>query len=89
MPRSGKRPCWAVGVAGGLFTTLQQLGLGLGVALLGGLFHAVASATVEGSAAPGGSAAALPIGFAVAVTVQAGFALVFAALAARIARAER
>ncbi|MFD5136368.1 hypothetical protein ACFWMX_08985 [Streptomyces sp. NPDC058378] len=72
---------WAAGVAGGLFTTLQQLGLGLGVALLGGVFHAAASATT------GGPAAGLPHGFAVAVTVQAVLALAFAFLATRVARA--
>ncbi|MFE7405158.1 MFS transporter [Isoptericola sp. NPDC057559] len=76
-----RTPTWAAGVAGGLFTTLQQLGLGLGVAVLGGLFQAVAAR------APGGVAAGLPRGFAVAVVVQAGLALAFAALAARIARA--
>ncbi|MFB6507217.1 MULTISPECIES: MFS transporter [unclassified Streptomyces] len=76
-----RTPTWAAGVAGGLFTTLQQLGLGLGVALLGGVFHAVATATA------GGPAAGLPHGFAVAVTVQAALALAFAFLAARIAPA--
>ena len=75
-----RTPTWAAGVAGGLFTTLQQLGLGLGVALLGGLFHAVAA-----QAGPS-AAAGLPSGFVVAVLVQAGLALAFAALAARIAR---
>ncbi|SKC80762.1 MFS transporter [Krasilnikoviella flava] len=75
-----RTPTWAAGVAGGLFTTLQQLGLGLGVALLGGLFQTVAAA------APAGATAGLPRGFAVAAVVQAGLALVFAALAARIAR---
>ena len=75
-----RTPTWAAGVAGGLFTTLQQLGLGLGVAVLGGLFQAVAAhAVVTG-------AAGLPRGFVVAVVVQAGLALAFAALAARIAR---
>lgn len=76
-----RTPTWAAGVAGGLFTTLQQLGLGLGVALLGGLFHAVADAAADGPAA------ALPRGFAVAVTAQAVLALAFAFLASRIARA--
>ncbi|WP_326675000.1 MFS transporter [Streptomyces sp. NBC_01237] len=74
-----RTPTWAAVVAGGLFTTLQQLGLGLGVALLGGVFHAVATATA------GGPANGLPHGFAVAVTVQAALALAFAFLAARIA----
>lgn len=78
-----RTPTWAAGVAGGLFTTLQQLGLGLGVALLGGLFQAVAGH------AGGGQAAGLARGFAVAVAVQAVLALVFAALAARIARSPR
>lgn len=76
-----RTPTWAAGVAGGLFTTLQQLGLGLGVALLGGLFHAVADATADGSAAAG-----LPRGFAVAVAVQAALSLAFAFFATRIAR---
>jgi len=78
-----RTPTWAAGVAGGLFTTLQQLGLGLGVALLGGLFQTVAAA------APGGATAGLPRGFAVAAVVQAGLALGFAALATRIARGSR
>ncbi|MDX3327050.1 hypothetical protein PV405_20685 [Streptomyces sp. ME02-6979-3A] len=76
-----RTPTWAAGVAGGLFTTLQQLGLGLGVALPGGVFHAAASATT------GGPAAGHPHGFAVAVTVQAVLALAFAFLATRVARA--
>lgn len=76
-----RTPTWAAGVAGGLFTTLQQLGLGLGVAVLGGVFHAAASATT------GGPTEGLPHGFAVAVTVQAALALAFAFLATRIARA--
>ncbi len=75
-----RTPTWAAGVAGGLFTTLQQLGLGLGVAVLGGLFQAVAAH----AGVP--DAAGLPRGFVVAVVVQAGLALAFAALAARIAR---
>ncbi|GAB6936780.1 MFS transporter [Isoptericola variabilis] len=74
-----RTPTWAAGVAGGLFTTLQQLGLGLGVAVLGGLFQAVAARA--GVPDAGG----LPRGFVVAVVVQAGLALAFAALAARIA----
>ncbi|MFC7878012.1 MFS transporter [Isoptericola sp. NPDC057391] len=75
-----RTPTWAAGVAGGLFTTLQQLGLGLGVAVLGGLFQAVAArAGVPESAG-------LPRGFVVAVVVQAGLALTFAALATRVAR---
>jgi len=75
-----RTPTWAAGVAGGLFTTLQQLGLGLGVAVLGGLFQSVAAR------ADGGAAAGLPGGFVVAVVVQAGLALTFAALATRVAR---
>ncbi|MFC8731211.1 MFS transporter [Luteimicrobium sp. NPDC057192] len=78
-----RTPTWAAGVAGGLFTTLQQLGLGLGVALLGGLFQ-----SVSGRAAAG-TATGVARGFAVAVVVQAGLALAFAALATRIARADR
>ncbi|MFJ4675912.1 MFS transporter [Kitasatospora sp. NPDC088783] len=81
-----RTPTWAAGVAGGLFTTLQQLGLSLGVALLGGLFHAVATATAGGGGASGGADGGLSRGFAVAVTVQAVLALAFAFLAARIAR---
>ncbi|MEV6261449.1 MFS transporter [Streptomyces sp. NPDC051784] len=76
-----RTPTWAAGVAGGLFTTLQQLGLGLGVALLGGVFHAVATATT------GGPTAGLPHGFAVAVALQAVLAVAFAFLATRVARA--
>ncbi|MFK0168419.1 MFS transporter [Streptomyces sp. NPDC090306] len=75
-----RTPTWAAGVAGGLFTTLQQLGLGLGVALLGGLFHAVSTAA---AGTPGDG---LPRGFTVAVTVQAALTLLFAFLAARVAR---
>ncbi|MFI1524143.1 MFS transporter [Kitasatospora cineracea] len=82
-----RTPTWAAGVAGGLFTTLQQLGLGLGVALLGGLFRAVATAAADGGGAGGGAGGGLSRGFAVAVTVQAVLALAFAFLAARIARA--
>jgi predicted MFS family arabinose efflux permease len=74
-----RTPTWAAGVAGGLFTTLQQLGLGLGVALLGGVFRTVASGTSD-------PAAGLSRGFVVAILVQAVLALVFAVLAARIAR---
>ncbi|MFE7505634.1 MFS transporter [Promicromonospora sp. NPDC057488] len=85
-----RTPVWAAGVAGGLLTTLQQLGIGLGVALLGGLFHAVAG--LAGGAA-GGTAAAdatgtgsgLTVGLVAALTVQAGCAVVFALLAHRVA----
>lgn len=77
-----RTPTWAAGTAGGLFTTLQQLGLGLGVALLGGLFHAVASAADgTASAEATGSDAGLAVGLVVALAVQAGCAVVFAVLA--------
>ncbi|MBL0886276.1 MFS transporter [Myceligenerans indicum] len=75
-----RTPTWAAGVAGGLFATLQQLGLGLGVALLGGLFQLVVAG------AQGGAETGLARGFAVAVIVQAVLALAFALLATRTAR---
>jgi predicted MFS family arabinose efflux permease len=86
-----RTPDWAAGVAGGLLTTLQQLGIGLGVALLGGLFHAVAGAaggTAGGTAAASatGSGSGLTVGLVTAFAVQAGCAVVFASLAHRVAR---
>jgi MFS family permease len=86
-----RTPDWAAGVAGGLLTTLQQLGIGLGVALLGGLFHAVAGAaggTAGGTAAASatGSGSGLTVGLVAAFAVQAGCAVVFASLAHRVAR---
>lgn len=86
-----RTPDWAAGVAGGLLTTLQQLGIGLGVALLGGLFHAVAGAaggpsggTVAADAT--GTGSGLTVGLVAALAVQAGCAVVFALLAHRVAR---
>lgn len=73
-------PSWAAGVAGGLFTTLQQLGLSLGVALLGGVFWSVAGT----AASPG--AVDLPLGLAVVFVIHAVCALVFAALARSVAK---
>lgn len=86
-----RTPDWAAGVAGGLLTTLQQLGIGLGVALLGGLFHAVTAAAggpAGGTAVANatGSGSGLAIGFATALTVQAGCAVVFALLSYRVTR---
>ncbi|WP_423462878.1 MFS transporter [Promicromonospora sp. MS192] len=82
-----RTPTWAAGVAGGLLTTLQQLGLGLGVALLGGLFHAVAGAA-DGTplAAATGPGSGLTVGLVTAVTAQAACAVVFALLASRVVR---
>ena len=77
-----RTPVWAAGVAGGLFTTVQQLGLSLGVAVVGGLFWAVVGAWPnEGSA--------LSAGLSVAFAVHAVCALAFAALAWSIMRAGR
>jgi predicted MFS family arabinose efflux permease len=86
-----RTPTWAAGVAGGLLTTLQQLGLGLGVALLGGLFHAVAGAAggpAGGTAAADatGSGSGLAVGLVTALTVQAACAVAFALLAHRVVR---
>lgn len=86
-----RTPDWAAGVAGGLLTTLQQLGIGLGVALLGGLFHAVAGAAggnAGGTAAADatGSGSGLTVGLVTALTVQAACAVAFALLAHRVAR---
>ncbi|WP_084502748.1 MFS transporter [Microbacterium indicum] len=69
-----RAPEWAGGVASGLFTTMQQLGLTLGVAVLGGVFWAT-----ERSA---GLDPALGLVFG----IHALCALVFAALARSIAR---
>jgi MFS family permease len=86
-----RTPDWAAGVAGGLLTTLQQLGIGLGVALLGGLFHAVADAAGgpaggTAAAAATGSGSGLAVGLVTALAVQAACAVVFALLAHRVAR---
>ncbi|MGO3315451.1 MAG: MFS transporter [Brachybacterium tyrofermentans] len=42
-----RTPQWAAGVSSGLFATVQQLGLTLGVALLGGLFWTLAGPEQE------------------------------------------
>ncbi|MGP9845924.1 MFS transporter [Brachybacterium sp. 107] len=42
-----RAPQWAAGVSSGLFATVQQLGLTLGVALLGGLFWTLAGPEQE------------------------------------------
>ncbi|UVY85206.1 MFS transporter [Brachybacterium sp. NBEC-018] len=64
-------PQWAAGIASGLFATAQQLGLTLGVAVLGGLFWSLAGA--DGGAADHA--------LVVVLAVHALCALVFAALA--------
>ena len=66
-----RAPQWAAGVASGLFATVQQLGLTLGVALLGGLFWTIGGQ--DGARA--GAAIVVLLG------VHALCALVFAALA--------
>lgn len=86
-----RTPDWAAGVAGGLLTTLQQLGIGLGVALLGGLFHAVTAAAggPDGGTAAAdvtGSGSGLAVGLVVVLTAHAACAVVFALLAHGVAR---
>lgn len=75
-----RAPQEAAGTAGGLFATVQQLGLSLGVAVLGGLFRARAG----DGALPG---AAMDAALALVFAVHAGCALVFAALARSLAPA--
>lgn len=70
-----RTPQWAAGVSSGLFATTQQLGLTLGVALLGGLFWSLAGPAQEH--AQGDAQTAL----SVVVWIHAGGALAFAALA--------
>ena len=65
----GRTPHWASGSASGLVTTMQQVGLSLGVAVLGGLFH-----TVERGAGLDGA-------LAVVFGIHAACGIVFAALA--------
>ncbi|MFC7375282.1 MFS transporter [Brachybacterium sp. GCM10030268] len=72
-----RAPQWAAGVASGLFTTCQQLGLSLGVALLGGLFWSLA-----GSA---GDAARMDRSLMVVFCVHAVCAVAFALLARSLA----
>ncbi|GGM35863.1 MFS transporter [Promicromonospora citrea] len=78
-------PTWAAGAAGGLLTTMQQLGLGLGVAVLGGLFHVMARAA-DGTqaAAATGSGSGLAVGLSGVLLVHAVCAVAFAVLAARV-----
>ncbi|WP_198411120.1 MFS transporter [Microbacterium suaedae] len=66
-----RAPEWAAGVASGLFTTVQQLGLSIGVALLGGVFWSIA----------GTDPAGMDRGVGVAFAIHAACALAFAALA--------
>lgn len=75
-----RTPSWAAGVAGGLFTTLQQLGLSLGVAVLGGLFWGVS----EAAGSP--EDPRLRAGLLAACGAHVVCALAFAALARRLTR---
>ncbi|WP_114853518.1 MFS transporter [Brachybacterium sp. YJGR34] len=72
-----RAPHGAAGVASGLFTTCQQLGLALGVALLGGVFWSLAGSE--------GEAARLDRSLMVVFCVHALCALVFAVLARSLA----
>ncbi|WP_156758885.1 MFS transporter [Microbacterium karelineae] len=72
-----RAPEWAAGIASGLFSTAQQVGLSLGVALLGGMFW-----SVTGGTDPSG----LDRGIGVAFVIHAGCAIAFAVLAASITR---
>ena len=87
-----RTPTWAAGAVSGLFTTVQQLGLSFGVALLGGLYVAVSAHATTGAGAGGagtsGAVHGLGVGFAVALAVQAATAAVFGLLALRITRVE-
>lgn len=67
-------PGHAAGLTGGLVSTAQQAALGLGVAVLGGVFVAVSAASD------------MALGFAVAVALQVGAATVFGLLARRLRR---
>lgn len=74
-----RAPQWAAGAASGLFATVQQLGLSLGVALLGGLFWTLAGTdSTEG--------AELDTALAIVFCVHALCALVFAAMARSLTR---
>ncbi len=70
-----RSPEWAAGVASGLFTTVQQLGLSIGVAVLGGVFWSVAGTDPSG----------LDRGIGVAFAIHAACALAFALLARTLA----
>lgn len=71
-----RAPQWAAGVASGLFTTCQQLGLSLGVALLGGLFWSLAGSE--------GIAAQMDRSLMVVFIVHAACALAFLLLASSL-----
>jgi len=71
-----RAPGWAAGVASGLFTTVQQLGLSIGVAVLGGAFWAIA----------GPDGARMDAALAAVFAVHAACALVFAGLARSLSR---
>lgn len=73
-----RAPGWAAGAASGLFTTMQQVGLSVGVAVLGGVFWAVAGEGGEG----------LDGALGVVFVVHAVCALVFAALARTLGAGE-
>ena len=66
-----RTPPWAAGVSSGLFATVQQLGLTLGVALLGGLFWSLAGPAHEHAQSA----------LSVVVWIHAGSALAFAVIA--------
>ena len=83
-----RAPQEAAGTVGGLFATVQQLGLSLGVALLGGLFWSLAGHDAAGGAAGAAAgrsaadaAASMDLALGVVFAVHALCALVFAALA--------
>lgn len=73
-----RTPPWAAGVSSGLFATVQQLGLTLGVALLGGLFWTLAGPEQEH----------LEHALVTVLWIHGGCALLFVALA-RSLRAHR
>ena len=73
-----RTPQWAAGVSSGLFATVQQLGLTLGVALLGGLFWTLAGPEQEH----------LEHALVTVLWIHGGCALLFVALA-RSLRAHR
>ncbi|WP_119696617.1 MFS transporter [Microbacterium halotolerans] len=71
-----RAPHWAAGAASGLFTTMQQVGLSVGVALLGGAFWQIA----------GDDSAAIDTALGAVFAVHALCALAFAALARTLDR---
>lgn len=71
-----RAPQWAAGVSSGLFATVQQLGLTLGVALLGGLFWSLVGPAQEHA----------QTALSAVVWIHAAGALVFAALARSLRR---